>query len=70
MAVLELIPRLMEDCRPLSCPESADAKTIFANMAYHDLCRDANLKSAIVYARGSRSLQIPEGWRELLPNQL
>lgn len=64
------MPRLIEDCQVPECPPEADAKAIFRSMEYDDMWDDADLRSCIHYLRGSTSLRIPAGWRELLPTSI
>ena len=66
--VAALMPHLLADGGPLiSCPNDVDGKVIFSNMEFDDDCHDARIVDAIVYVRGSRKLQIPNHWREVLP---
>ena len=66
--VAALMPHLLADGGPLiSCPHDVDGRAIFSNMEFDDDCHDARIVDAIVYVRGSRKLQIPNHWREVLP---
>ena len=67
LKVADLMPHLLEDCQVPESPPEANGKEIFQSMKYDDLWEDASLSECCVYVRGSKKLQIPPGWRELLP---
>jgi len=67
LKVAALMPHLLEDCQVPECPPEANGKEIFQSMKYQDLWEDASLSECCVYVRGSTKLEIPPGWRELLP---
>ena len=71
MKLVEIFPRLLEDCRALGpLPATAsDAKEIFSAMDFSDNWSDANLRACISYIRGSWNMKIPEDWRSLLPTR-
>lgn len=70
MKIAEIMPKLLRDCRRKEAPPEADGQVVFRNMSFDDMWDDAELKSCIVYLRGSRNLRIPEGWREILPTSI
>ena len=71
MRVVQIFPHLLASCEVTpECPEGTNGKTIFRNMDYGDSWQDADLRSSILYIRGSYSLKIPDGWRELLPTKI
>lgn len=47
---------------------------LFSKMEWDDQCRswdeEADLRDVIRYARGSRRLQIPLGWKDVLPKTI
>ena len=47
---------------------------LFNEMEWDDQCRswdeEADLRDVIRYARGSRHLQIPPGWKDVLPKTI
>ena len=70
MKIVEIFPRLLKDCKPVECPPDANGATIFESMEYGDMCSDADIRTCILYIRGSYSLQIPPSWRKLLPTHI
>lgn len=70
MKIVEIFPRLLKDCKPVECPPDANGATIFESMEYGDMCSDADIRSCILYIRGSYSIQIPTSWRKLLPTHI
>ena len=70
MKIVEIFPRLLKDCKPVECPPDANGETIFESMEYGDMCPDADLRSCILYIRGSVRLQIPPSWRKHLPTHI
>ena len=70
MKIVEIFPRLLTDCKPVECPPDANGPTIFESMEYGDMCSDADLRTCILYIRGSYRLQIPSRWRQLLPTHI
>lgn len=70
MRLVELMPRLLEDCRKPEMVPQADARAVFASMTYADIWEDAKVKESVFYIRASKSLRIPDGWRSLLPTSL
>ena len=67
MRLVQMFPRLLEDCRVAKTEPERDAKEIFSSMVYLDNWDDADLRSCILYVRGSWNLRIPDDWRHLLP---
>ena len=47
-----------------------DIKAAFAKLELEDMWPDAALYEAILYARGSTHLNIPDDWRPYLPTSL
>ena len=44
---------------------------MFREATFDDLwCECGDIRDVLVYARGSKRLRIPEGWREVLPTEL
>ena len=70
MKIVEIFPRLLKDCKPVECPPDANGETIFESMEYGDMCPDADLRSCILYIRGSVRLQIPPSLRKHLPTHI
>ena len=70
MRLVEIFPRLLEDCRVAKPEPERDAKEIFGSMEYQDNWDDADLRSCVLYIRGSWKIRIPNDWRPLLPARI
>lgn len=74
--MVSLVPKVRKDTRARVLPEPACGSLIelFNNMDWDDQCRswdeEADLRDVIRYARGSRHLQIPLGWKDVLPKTI
>lgn len=58
---------------PFPCEVSMEKTLIemFREATFDDLwCECSDIRDVLVYARGSKRLRIPEGWREVLPTEL
>ena len=55
---------------PAEATDGMNVMEAFAALPFGDMWEDARLADAVVYARGARSLKIPEAWRGFLPTTL
>lgn len=70
--VLELVPRLRQEEKPvIPVVENQSILELFKSATFDESWDDhADLKDCIVYCRGSKRLQIPDGWRQWLPTSI
>ena len=55
---------------PMREEYDGEAKKLFLELEWTDMCEDASLVEVAHFLRGCTGLKIPEGWRPLLPTRL